>query len=310
MIESQAQTPSPAQVRRRSRYDRPRSPIVWSLLVIGVIIGVIGGMFFAWNIAPSEEFDTEPWQLVKNDQARYVVAIALAFSYDGDLGRTLTALSELRPSVDPIQYVADVACDLARTGYVDSSSGLNAVRAMMNFYQLQGRKGCADDLIPPLEIIQATEEIRVAASPTLQPPPTKTPLPDVAVQPTLTPDVIILPTPVTQTSYLLARLEPFCDTVSRGVIEVRVRDSGGVAIPGQPIRVTWDEGESTFFTGLKPDRGLDYADFQMEAGKGYTIDMPGLSDPSTTQMVASACTTASGEESLQSYFVVFVPSFE
>jgi hypothetical protein len=35
--------------------------------------------------------------------------------------------------------------------------------------------------------------------------------------------------------------------------------------------VEWDGGESRFFTGLKPEMGLGYADFAMTPGVVYTL---------------------------------------
>jgi hypothetical protein len=297
--------------RRRSRYHRPRRYIAWSALLMGVILGAAGGVFFAWNIAPAEEFDTEPWQLTRSDEAHYVVAIAMNYAYDGNLGKAIERILELRPPVDPFQYVADVACNLARSGYVNSNSGLTAVRAMMRLYQGQGRSGCADALISAEEPVVETQEIIVAATSTLQPPPSKTPTPQITLVQTPTQAVVVLPTERPQSTFRLAYIDqPFCDAQFPGVIEVFVRDLNGRAMPGQPVRVQWDGGESTFFTGLKPERGLDYADFQMEAGKGYIIDMPGLADPSTQPLIAESCRDENGVESIQSYRVVFVTTLE
>ncbi|HEX2621363.1 MAG TPA: hypothetical protein VHL11_14490 [Phototrophicaceae bacterium] len=295
---------------RRSRYDRPRRLISWSALIIGILIGTGGGIFFAWNVAPAQEFDTGPWQLTDPDKANYVVAVMVSYAYDGDLTRTINALTSLRPEVNPIDYVAQVACNLARTGYVDSSSGLNAIRATMRFYQGQGRSGCADSLIPAEESNPATEEVVILPTNTLQPPPSKTPVPAGQVQPSETPAAIVVPTSESGTTFRVARLDPpFCDADFPGVIEVYVQDGSGAAIPGQPIRVKSTDGESTFFSGMKLERGLDYADFQMEAGKGYIVDMPGLSDPTTSPIVAETCETVDGRQSIESYRIVFRPAF-
>lgn len=297
------------RIRRRSRYERPRRPLSWIGLLVGVLLGLGSGIFFAWNVAPAEEFDTEPWQLNRADQANYAVAAVLGYAYDGDLGLAIQQLNTLRPSVDPIQLVAEITCDLARSGYVSSSSGLNAIRAGMRFYQLQGRTGCADELIPMVEEPFATETNLVAPSPTLPPPPTKTPTAVVTLEATDTPAApFVEVTSVQQTGFQIARLEPFCDPLFSGVIEVYVQDSSGGALPGQRVRVRWDDGQSLFFTGLNTLRGLDYADFEMDAGKGYVIDMPGQSDPSTTSIVAETCDTAEGT-ALRSYRVIFRPTF-
>src|SRR5690242_15320050 len=133
---------------RQSKYRRPRRPVSLLALFLGLIAGIAGGLVYAWVANPRVEFDTEPWQLNEQDRAQYIIAITLDYSYDGDLSRAVNRLIARKPKAEPIQEVADVACKLAATGYVDSSSGLRAIRSMMLFYQLQGRTGCADTLIP------------------------------------------------------------------------------------------------------------------------------------------------------------------
>lgn len=300
-----SQQESPAQRRRRSRYTRPRRYVSWVGLVLGLFLGTGGGLFYTWNIAPIEEFDTAPWQLNQTDRAHYMVAIMLNHSYDGDLAQTIDRLVALRmPGNDPIQSVADVACDLARTGYVDSSSGLRAIRTMMRFYQGQGKEGCADTLIP-MDESQATAVVEVVLpTPTLRPPASKTPTPPVTAPPSPTAAPFI-PTSPPLRSFSLLRTETFCSIELAALIEVRVVNFNGQGIPGQPVRVRWDGGQSTFFTGLKPERGPEYADFQMEPGRAYMVEMPGLSDPSTTPLEAVECFTDDGQRSTRSYRVYF-----
>lgn len=138
---------------------------------------------------------------------------------------------------------------------------------------------------------------------TLPPPPSKTPLPSEA---TITPDFVVVPTTVPQRRFQGRIASTFCDTELSGIVEVFVQAVGGAAIPGQRIRVRWDGGEDSFFSGLKPERGPAYADFRMQEGLAYTIDMPGQSDPITTPLLAEACFTEGGQQALRSYRVVFV----
>jgi len=104
---------------------------------------------------------------------------------------------------------------------------------------------------------------------------------------------------------LVSGLPTFCDAELSGIIEVRVVDTIGREIPGQPIRVSWNGGESTFFTGLKPERGAGYADFEMEPDFSYIIEMPGLSEPVSTPIVASTCNLEFGGQAVTSYRLVF-----
>lgn len=288
-----------------SRYHRPRRYVSWGGLLAGLVTGIGAGLFIAWVLAPVQEFNTAPAQLHPEDKAHYAVAIMLAYEYDSDLVTVVNRLSALDVGGDPIQYIADTACDLARSGYVDSNAGLRAVRTMKTFYQLQGRTGCADTLIPDVEAPRIVEVIVPTATPTLTPPPSKTPTPEVAASPTAT-GVRLVPTTPPQRAYEGSIVNTFCDLELNGLIEVRVRDLGSEAIPGERIRVQWDGGEDTFVSGLKPERGADYADFQMEAGVSYLISMPGLSDPISQPIVATTCFTPGGDEAITSYRVVFL----
>ncbi len=293
---------------RSSRYYRPRRAISWFALVVGMVAGIAGGLYWAWQVAPLEETDTAPWQLNPRNRADFLVAVMLGYSYDSNLGLAVNRLLELRPEGDPIQYVAEVACDLARSGYVDSASGERAIRAMMTFYQNQGRAGCADTLLPVAVGLSPTPQPGIL-TPTLPPPPTKTTTP--TLEPsgaTPTPDARIAPTGVPQGAFEVVRLERFCDADAPGLIVALVQDSDGGPLPGQRVRVSWRDGESDFVTGIKPGRTRDYGDFAMEPGVGYTVEMPGLSDPSQV-VVSDTCFDPTGRETRSSYRAVFRPAF-
>ena len=294
----------------RSRYNRPRRPFSLWGVVIGLILGISAGLVYTWEVNPIVEVSTEPWQLRAQDRAHYMVAITLAFAGDSNLNRAVERLLTLQmqgSATDPFQDIADTACQLASTGYVDSNSGLRAIRSMMTFYQLQGRTGCADSLIPAGDL-QSTAVVQVELpTPTLIPPATKTPLPVSSPNPTSTQRSLVVPTSIPQQDFVIANITTFCDADLAGVIEVFVQDFGSVGLPGQPVRVRWDGGQSRFFTGLKPERSPGYADFQMEANQGYIIDMPGLSDPSQP-LTAENCSLETGGTSLRSYRVFFLPA--
>jgi hypothetical protein len=288
---------------RSSKYRRPRRPLsIWGIL-IGLILGIAGSLTYAWVWNPRIEYDTQPWQLDKQSRAQYIAAITLSYAYDGDLNRAINRLLDLKLQNDPIQEVANVACELATTGYAETGTGVRAIQSMMLFYQLQGRKGCADNLI---SAVQPTIVVNVdVATPTPQPPASKTPTPLRPAQATPTQPAFV-PTIQPKTSYIIAAIKTDCDAALSGLIEVRVQDSSGDGVPGQAVRVRWDNGESVFFTGLEPERGPDYADFQMEAGKAYTVEMPGQSDPSQP-LGAVPCNTADGKQAITLYRVYFRP---
>lgn len=295
---------SPRQQPAR-KYLRPRHVVSWPLLIIGMLLGVGLGLFYAWAVDPVQEYDTEPWQLRAADKQHYMVAIMLDYTYDGNLNQAVSRLLSLRLPGDPIQAVADAACHLASTGYVDSNSGLYAVRRMMTFYQLQGKAGCADTLLSAQEPPPTTVVEMVLPTATFIPPATKTPTPVGESRPTSTPIPVVVPTARPQTGFVLANISTFCRAGASGVIEVTVQDASGAGVPGQQVRARWDAGSDTFVTGLKPERGPGYADFTMTAGTGYLVELPGRSDPISEPLAAAPCTTSDGEDAITSYRVVF-----
>jgi hypothetical protein len=299
-----ATLPEQEALYRRSKYQRHRSPIAIWALILGLLIGLGGALYYAWEISPIIEVDTRPDQLDYAEKSQYVVAIMLAYSYDSDLMKAVDRLLVLEVGVDPVQAVADMACDLARTGYVDSSAGLRAVRAMRTFYQLQGRTGCADNIIPDAQTIPLELTLEVAtATATLPPPPTKTPS---GALPTPTAGGIIsAPTSAPVGNFFGEVQGTFCSVELSGTIEIRVVDGGGQEVGGERVRVLWDSGSNDFVTGLKPERGIGYADFQMEAGLSYIVSMPNQSDPIANPLEARPCFTEEGEEAVFSYRVVF-----
>ncbi|XWX03213.1 hypothetical protein VZO05_11945 [Aggregatilineales bacterium SYSU G02658] len=288
---------------RHSRYQRPRRRVSWWGLLVGVGVGLAIGLTYAWVVEPVREVDTQPRQLNRAARADYVVAIALRFSYDSDLGRAVEDLLALNLGPDPFQQVANIACELASTGYVDSTSGIRALRTLRTFYQLQGKTGCADQLIDDATPVPLATLVIPTNTPTLIPPPTKTPTP--AALTVGTPAAPIVPTALPRRTYEGQILNTFCSLSASGMIEVTVRDANGSGIPGQRVRVRWDGGSDEFSTGLKPDRGDGYADFRMRSGFNYTIDMPGQSDPIAQTLSAEPCFTNEGEEALRGYRVVF-----
>lgn len=291
--------------RLPSRYDRPRTYVSWGGILIGLLLGAGGGLFYAWNVDPVEQIDIAPWQLNEDDRNQYMVAVLLNHAHEGQLAETIQELVALRlPGNDPIQAVADIACEMARAGYVDSNSGYRAMRNVVLFYQGQGKSGCADELVPLDASPQADIVQVVLPTATPRPPATKTPTPPVEPSATSTPRPLATPTQPPQRAFELVRLTTFCDSINPGTIEVRVVDFNAQGIPGQRLRVRWNDGDSLFVTGLKPERGIGYADFEMEPGLSYIVEMPGLSDP-TTPIVADTCTLEGGGTATTSYQVVF-----
>ena len=298
-----------AQPGPSGRYQRRRRGLSLIAVIAGLVLGLIGGLVIAWVVVPVQVVDVAPNQLNEADRTRFLEAIALSYAQDGDLDRAVRRLLELQLSGDPIQVMADTACRLATSSAIQSTSGLRAVQAMVSFYQLQGRAGCADQIIrgAGLESTQIVDVVLPTATSTLAPPATKTATPETSLLVTPTSVVsLVTPTPL-PLQFELANVATSCSVSRPGVIEVLVYDfNGSTGLPGQMIRARWGDNDNRFVTGLQPERGAGYADFVMSEGQSYLIDMPGQSPVVQPALTASPCTDpTTGERSIITYRVSF-----
>jgi hypothetical protein len=54
---------------------------------------------------------------------------------------------------------------------------------------------------------------------------------------------------------------------------VYIFNAANQPVPGVEIVVSWDGREEHFFSGLKPEFGLGYADFEMQPGTVYKLQL-------------------------------------
>ncbi len=238
-----------------------RRPVAAALIVlVGLLIGLGLGLFYAWVLAPVEFVDTTPAELNDAQQERYLLLIADAYAAEGDLARAEARLATLQLP-DATNEVATLL-DLA----VAAQAPPEVVRHLALLARDLGVRSNAVAAFAPANVAPpapaATPTSAVAALPATEPTTpasTPTPLPDDPAQPTIV---------------LLGR-EPLCvagQDVAR--IEVRVVDGLNVGLAGMEIEVVWPGGRDRFVTGLKPDEGPGYADFTMTEGVVYTLSLP------------------------------------
>ncbi|MBN2304746.1 MAG: hypothetical protein JXQ72_09730 [Anaerolineae bacterium] len=252
---------------------------------------------YTWEIDPVIEENTAPWQLNETAREHYVVAIALSYAQNQDVGLAFDRLRAVSPDRDVWNMVADIACERVKTVQTNNNRDIRVIRALEQLYRPQGASGCADGLFPtPAPMAFNPPTPTLTRTPTVTPAASKTPSP---AFPTSPPQQVFVPTPTPRPSggYILGRLRSFCDPDFDGIIAVRVYDRLGQGVPGMPVTVTWGGSLSdTFYTGLKPEIGPEYADFEMEPGRSYSVAIPGLSSDAPT-VEASACeTTINGQD--------------
>jgi hypothetical protein len=259
-------------------------------LITGVILGIIAGILYGWLASPVSYFDTSPRTLRVDFKDQYRVVIALAYQADDDFGRAKARLA-LLVDTDPIAALAGQAQRYLGEGKAVEASALAEL---------------AGDLKNPPPPIIVTPTLVPSATPTLDanaltPSPTTDPNSGVwTATPTFTPVFTLTPQP---TQPLLPTLgAPFnlvdslkdCDpALGRAMLKFEVLNAAGEPVPGVRILVTWEGGQSFFYTGLSPQISQGYSDFEMSPDITYTAQV-GDGGGLATGLVAQSCTADNG----------------
>ncbi len=246
----------------------------WILLGMGLIIGVAGGLYYAWNINPVAYVDAAPSSLRQDFQSDYITVIAASYAATGELDRAQVRLS-IFSLEDLGRYLGRLAQNRLAEGRPESEA-----RALAMLAAAVGEGSPELPVMPSPSQGASTGEPFTTPSPS---PPSNTPRP---VRP---------PTSTPGAPFELIHKENICDpSLAKPLLQVRILDALSEGVPGMSILVIWDSGQEKFFTGLKPELGLGYADFVMTEGVAYTLQ---VSDANTlaTGLTSELCTGEEGE---------------
>ncbi|MCS7010556.1 MAG: hypothetical protein N2049_07850 [Anaerolineales bacterium] len=113
------------------------------------------------------------------------------------------------------------------------------------------------------------------------------------------------PSPLpTLTTFRLVVQALVCEpTLPAGLTQIETRNAAGQPLPGVPILVRSAIGEQRLVTGLKPERGLGYADLLLQAGVTYYIQ---AGEGGESAMLAlPSCTAQDGSTYPGGYLLIF-----
>ncbi len=233
----------------------------WYLLT-GLIIGLALGLLYAWVLQPVEHVDTYPASMKDEYQDAYRGLVAAAFVADGDLGRAEARLAVLGDE-DPVRALS---LQSQRLYNGDKDSQLARLLTILE-KSLTGEL----DSMPAL----------VAASDGTPTPTTKTGDAETTPDGKATATITLIPTAaVTRTptatpgaAFTVRDSLLVCEPELSGasLIQVYVYNAADQPVPGVALTVSWDGGEERFYTGLKPEFGYGYADFEMLPDVVYTL---------------------------------------
>ena len=86
-----------------------------ALLGVGLALGTAAGLYFGWQVWPTEFTDAGVGLLDDAYQQEYVLMVAQTYAVEGDLARAETRLSRLDPA-DPRGRLRSITVDLILEG--------------------------------------------------------------------------------------------------------------------------------------------------------------------------------------------------
>ena len=279
----------------------------WYLLT-GLILGLVLGLLYAWVISPIRYVDTQPSSLRSDFREQYRALIAAAFLSNGDLERAKARLALL---ADPeiaktIAIQAQLAQD--RAGPDSEKNGLELLATALSSGAI-----LPTAISPPSDTPTTEPTYTVTPTPVValngeaSPTPTSgTPQASRTSAPTTTPLPSRTPTPTPGAPFILQEQTVVCDpTIKQPLIQIETLDAAMQPVPGVEVIVTTDQGEDHFFTGLKPELGLGYADYAVQPDVRYRIRLAEGGD-AIPDLATQECETENGERYWGSLKLVFI----
>lgn len=231
-----------------------RPPVLLLLFVLCLALGLAGGLLYAWFVAPPPS-SAAPDRLNPVDRDIYLRLTAAAYASDGDRELAAARLAAAGP---------DATARLATLLTADLSNG----RPVADLAHLAADLGldapAAALLVTPLPLPPATTAAITARAP--------------------------LPTPTAAPVTVISR-QPLCpgEDTRRLVVQV-VNEDGqplpGVAITARRTDVAGSGATSTAIAGFAADSNPGAADFIMQPGAAYAIELDGQSAADDLQVIA------------------------
>ena len=263
-------------------------------LLIGVVAGIALGLLYAWIVDPVEFRTADPSQIEARYREAWIVAAGEAYVISGDWDRARVRLNGLG---DP-NLAQTVGALFERV----SADGPNpTARALAHLADRLGARTAG------MLVYLATPVV----SPTPRPSPVIATRAPATIAPTAT-DAFPAPTPTATPTpeFTLVSSERVCRPPGAGapLIRVTAQDAEGNGLPGVDVWITWDGGADRFVTGLKPEFGAGFGDFDMQPDVSYRVGAGAQSALAlVSNLRADACVTDTGGTGRLTWTVVLRP---
>ena len=278
-------------------------PRVFIVFLIASAIGLIGGLVFAWFISPVEYTSVGPSELRAEFRLTYLQLVGASFAFENDWTRAeyrLAALSD--PNISrQFAEVTDRTIAEGRPAVI-----LRAMSKMSDRLGVRTMRMIVY-LATPVATVAPLPTPTALPSPTPRPAPTASPVPTFALADTPTPLPTFTPTPAPLPAYLLISQERVCEP---GAAQIRavIEDEKGQGVQGVEVWVTWEGGADRFVTGLKPEKGPGYGDFNMQPGLTYDVAVAESALPLVKGLGTEPCPSSDASQTIMaSWQLTFRP---
>jgi hypothetical protein len=263
-------------------------------LFIGLAVGLLGGLVYAWSF-PGEIYNAGPWMMRPEYRKEWVRLTALSYVVDQDLERALWRLSGGEEAM-PLEDVADAMATLIDE-HAAAGRPADTMRRLTVLAQELGVQTPA--MLVYLDLPPITETPTATPLPSSVPTLPVTPTVVSTVVPTTKPTRTPYPptaTPGPPSLFQFASKEQVCVPGETPHIEIIVQNELGDGLVGVHVWLMWLDGSDRAITGLKPEKGLGYADFSAEEGIEYSLGTSELGAPLATGLRLEPCPEEKGKE--------------
>jgi hypothetical protein len=158
---------------------------------------------------------------------------------------------------------------------------------------------------PPTEVIPPTAPeptLDFSPTPEVTLPPSETPIP----RPTYTPTPTRTPSLTPGAPFVLLSRDKICtQALNLPLVQIEALNRFNQPVAGVPVIVNWAGGKERFYTGLKPEKGLGYADYTLSPGVSYTLRLGESGEP-VHDLSAAQCLGTDGKYFWGAWLLKFV----
>jgi hypothetical protein len=240
--------------------------------LIGLLLGLAGGLFYAWLVNPVRYTEATPAGLSPVFKEDYVLLASQSYAADGDWAEALARLAALEEpdltafAKEQLESALRQGRDPAQVGHIAAVASRLGVQGQAVAIFAPATLGATPTLAAGNTVPTLTPTLLPTITPTA--PPTQTPT--ASPSPTRTPRPTATPAP----AFRLLTQERACLTTEPVTeIQVTVLDVDETPLPGVAVLVGWESGNDQFFTGFKADEDPGYGDFTMAEGISYSVSL-------------------------------------